>query len=151
MRAGTPAEGPRRMAPRALAALLAMALGGGAGLAETNSGRYRFEGNKWLSLDLTVADVHADVIRFEWPATLLRMKTGYKATVKVANGSARQARIGIALVLYDAEARPVGVGTTGTKLGTVDPGDAAEFSISFDHVTERLEQATQFHLVLEVR
>ncbi len=117
--------------------------------AESNSARYRFEGNKWLSLDLAVGDVRLDVIKFEWPATLLRVKTGYKATVKVTNGSAAQARIGIAVVLYDQDAKLVGAGTTGTTLGTVDPGDTAQFTVDFNHVTERLEQATQFHIALQ--
>jgi len=47
--------------------------------ADTNSARYKFEGNKWLALDLAIGDVRADTIRFEWPATLMRVKTGYKA------------------------------------------------------------------------
>src|SRR6185436_2293706 len=63
--------------------------------ADTNSARYKFEGNKWLSLDLAIGDVRAETIRFEWPATLMRVKTGYKATIKVVNGSSRQASVGI--------------------------------------------------------
>src|SRR2546425_11920712 len=69
--------------------------------ADTNSGRYRFEGNKWLALDLAVGDVRADTIRFEWPATLMRLKAGYKATVTVVTGSAAQAGVGIAVDMYD--------------------------------------------------
>jgi hypothetical protein len=117
----------------------------------TNSARYRFEGNKWLALDLAVEDVRAETIRFEWPATLLRLKTGYKALVKVVNGSSRQARIGVAVALYDADTRLVGTGAAGTTLGTIDPGDAAQFAVEFSHVTERLEEAATFHIALEVR
>ncbi len=79
------------------------------------------------------------------------MKTGYKATVKLVNGSTGQVRIGLGLVLFDRDGKLVGVGTTGTKLGTIDPGDEATFSIDFNHVTERLEQANQFQLVVETR
>jgi len=93
----------------------------------------------------------ADTIRFEWPATVLRVKTGYKATIKLANDSTRQVGTGLALVLYDANGRPLGAGTTGTTLGTIDPGDSAEFTIEFNHVTQLLERAEQFHLVLEIR
>lgn len=141
--------------PRTLAlAAAALAIAGTAlapALAEGNSARYKFEGNKWLSLDLAVGDVRLDVIKFEWPATLMRVKTGYKATVKVTNGSSAQARIGLAVVLYDADGKLVGAGTAGTTLGTIDPGDSAQFTIDFDHVTERLEQASQFQIALETR
>lgn len=137
--------------------------------ADSASARYRFEGNKWLTLDLAVGDVHAEQIKFEWPATLMRVKTGYKATVKISNGSSRQVSIGIAVALFAEEApaspdsespapgRPtgmlklVGAGTTGTKLGTISPGESAQFSIDFDHVTQRLDQSSQFGIALEVR
>src|SRR6266568_7854842 len=118
-------------------------------LADTNSGRYKFEGNKWLSLDLAVGDVRADTIRFEWPATLMRMKAGYKATVKVVNGSSGQVRIGIGVAIYDKDSKLIGAGTTGTTLGTIDPGDTSQFSVDFKDVTARLEQADQFHIALE--
>ena len=119
--------------------------------AAINSARYRFEGNRWLALDLSVGDVHAEVIKFQWPATVMSIKTGYKAVVKVVNGSARQASAGIAVAVYDEESKLVGVGTTGTTLGTIDPGDSAEFTIEFDHVTERLEKAAQFHIALQTK
>ncbi len=119
--------------------------------AATNSARYRFAGNKWLTLDLAVADVRAERIRFDWPATMMGVKTGYKSTVILVNGSTRQVRIGVAVVLYDRDSRPIGAGTTGTKLGTIDPGDSAEFTVDFNHVTARLEQSYQFSLVIETR
>jgi len=119
--------------------------------ADTNSGRYRFEGNKWLSLDLAVGDVRADTIKFEWPATLLRVKAGYKATVKVANASSAQTRVGIAVAIYDKDSKLIGAGTTGTTLGTIDPGDSSQFTVDFKDVTGRLEQADQFHIALETR
>ena len=104
-----------------------------------------------MALVLAVVDVRADAFRFEWPATLMRVKTGYKAVIKVVNESSRQARIGVAVALYDADARLVGAGTAGTTLGTIDPGDAAQFSVEFGHVTERLEEAATFHIALEAR
>jgi hypothetical protein len=119
--------------------------------AATNSARYRFEGNRALSLDLAVEDIRADTIRFEWPATVLGIKSGYKAVVKITNGSTRQASIGIAVAIYDADARLVGAGTTATKVGTLSPGDTAEFTVNFDHVTARLGAASQFHIALETR
>jgi len=119
--------------------------------AATGSARYRFEGNKWLKLDLEVAGVRADVIRFDWPSTLMGVKTGYKSSVKLVNESTRQVRIGLAVILYDEDGRPTGAGTTGTKLGTIDPGDSAQFTVDFDHVTERLEESKQFSMVLENR
>jgi hypothetical protein len=119
--------------------------------AATNSARYRFEGNRWLSLDLAVSDVRTDVIKFQWPSTVMNVKTGYKAVVKVVNGSSRQVSTGIAVALYDSEGKLIGAGTTGTKLGTIDPGDSAEFTVDFDHVIERLEQATQFQIALQTR
>ena len=146
-----PASRRARRAILAAAAAVALAVLLSPARAESNSARYRFEGNKWLSLDLAVGDVRLEVIKFEWPATMMRIKTGYKATARLVNGSSRQIKAGIAVVLYDPDGKLVGAGTTGTTLGTVDPGDAANFSIEFDHVTERLEQATQFHIALETR
>jgi len=135
------------------AALLLLAAGAALTVAgaDTNSGRYKFEGNKWLALDLAVGDVRADTIRFEWPATLMRLKAGYKATVKVVNGSSAQARVGIAVAIYDKDSKLIGAGTTGTTLGTIDPGDNSQFTIDFKDVTVRLEQADQFHIALETR
>ena len=119
--------------------------------AALNSAQYKFEGNRWLSLDLAVGDVRTDVIRFDWPSAVLGIKTGYKATVKVVNGSTRQASIGLALAVYDASGKLIGAGSSGTKIGTVDPGDSVDFEIEFNNVTERLEQAAQFQLALQTR
>ena len=119
--------------------------------ADTNSARYKFEGNKWLALDLAVGDVRAETIRFDWPATLMRMKTGYKATVKIANGSSQQVRVGIAIALIDKDLKLIGAGTAGTTLGTIDPGTTAQFTVDFKDVTARLEQADQFYIALETR
>lgn len=119
--------------------------------ADTNSARYKFEGNKWLALDLAIGDVRADTIKFEWPATLMRVKTGYKANVKVVNGSSRQASVGIAVAIYDHDSRLIGAGTAGTTLGTIDPGETTQFTVDFKDVTARIEQADQFHIALETR
>lgn len=140
---------PRWRAGRAALLLLVAMAAGSAILAAQNSARYRFEANKWLSLDLAVGDVRVDVIKFDWPATVMRIKTGYKATMKVVNGSSRQVGVGLALALYDQDAKLVGAGTAGTTIGTIDPGDSAQFTIDFNHLTERLEQSSQFHLALE--
>lgn len=151
---------PSRPVAALLLLLSAVALGGAAARAQeaggrdhglTNSARYRFEGNKWLALDLAVEDVRAEAIRFEWPATVMRVKTAYKALIKVANGSSRQARVGVAVALYDADGKLVGAGTAGTTLGTIDPGDAAQFAVEFSHVSERLEETATFHIALEAR
>jgi hypothetical protein len=128
--------------------LFASALGA---LADTNSGRYKFEGNKWLSLDLAVGDVRVETIKFEWPATMMRVKTGYKATVKITNGSSRQSRVGLAVAIYDKDSKLIGTGSTSTTLGTIDPGGNAQFTIDFKDVTARLEEADQFHIALETR
>jgi hypothetical protein len=136
---------------RAVPALLVLAATLVPAGASSNSARYKFEGNKALSLDLAVEDVRVDAIKFEWPATLMRIKTGYKATVKVVNGSSRQAGIGIAVALYDQEGKLVGAGTGGTTLGTIDPGDSAQISVDFGHVTERVEQTATFQIALETR
>src|SRR5437867_7207851 len=118
---GTTPAAPRRT-PRAALALGALLILTLPVLAGGNSARYRFEGNKRLALDLSVDDVRAEEIKFEWPATVLRFKSGYKATVKVANGSSHQAAVGVAVALYDQDSKLVGVGTTGSTIGTIDPG-----------------------------
>lgn len=149
-RVPTRLPGLRRLALlAALLGVLPLALTPAA--AGTNSARYNFEGNKWLSLDLSVGDVRTDVIRFDWPSTVLGIKTSYKAVVKVVNGSTRQVSVGIAVAIYDANSKLLGAGTSGSRVGTIDPGDTAEFTVDFDHVTERLEQATQFHIALQTR
>ena len=119
--------------------------------AALNSAQYKFEGNRWLSLDLAVGDVRTDVIRFDSPSAVLGVKTGYKATVKVVNGSARQVSAGIVVAVYDGTGKLVGAGSSGTRIGTIDPGDSVEFKIEFDNVTERLEQASQFQIALQTR
>ena len=117
----------------------------------SNSARYRWEGNQWLSLDVAVGDVRADMIKFEWPSTIMGIKTGHKASVKIVNGSAHQTSIGLAIALYDEDSRLIGVGSVGTTIGTIDPGDSAEFNVTFNHTTERLNRVSQFHILLESR
>ncbi|HUD70735.1 MAG TPA: FxLYD domain-containing protein [Dongiaceae bacterium] len=136
---------------RPLLALLFVAVLTVPAVGSTNSARYRFEGNRWLALDLAIEDVRTETIRFEWPSTVLGFKTGYKATVKVVNGSSRQVSVGVAVVLYDADSKLIGAGSTGTKVGTLSPGDSADFAVEFNHVTERLDQATQFQIALQTR
>ena len=119
--------------------------------AAQNTAQYKFEGNRWLSLDLAVGDVRTDVIRFDWPAAVLGIKTGYKARVKVVNGSARQVSAGIAVAVYDAAGKLIGAGSSGTRIGTIDPGDSVDFDIEFNNVTEKLEQAAQFQIALQTR
>ena len=137
----------RRAAAVLSVSLLLLAPAGAA----LNSAQYKFEGNRWLSLDLAVGDVRTDVIRFDWPSAVLGIKTGYKATVKVVNGSARQVSAGVVVAVYDGTGKLVGAGSSGTKIGTIDPGDSADFQIEFNNVTERLEQATQFQIALQTR
>lgn len=136
----------RLAAVLALCALLVSPAG-----AALNSAQYKFEGNRWLSLDLAVGDIRTDVIRFDWPSAVLGIKTGYKATVKVVNGSARQASVGLAVAVYDGTGKLIGAGSSGTRIGTVDPGDSVDFEIEFNNVTERLEQAAQFQIALQTR
>ncbi len=144
--------GSRRLAFAAVSILAAALLAAASpSPGATNSARYRFEANKWLSLDLAADDVRTEVIKFQWPATMLGVKTGYKATVKVVNGSSHQAGIGLAVALFDEDSKMVGAGTAGTTLGTIDPGGSAEFTIDFNHLTQRLETASQFQIALEVR
>src|SRR6185503_12007035 len=115
----------RRAAAVLSVSLLLLAPAGAA----LNSAQYKFEGNRWLSLDLAVGDVRTDVIRFDWPSAVLGIKTGYKATVKVVNGSARQVSAGVVVAVYDGTGKLVGAGSSGTKIGTIDPGDSADFQI----------------------
>ncbi|HZM71611.1 MAG TPA: FxLYD domain-containing protein [Candidatus Cryosericum sp.] len=145
--APSPAKRPR-LAAAILLSLLAAAQPLGAGV---NSARYRFEGNRWLALDLAVAEVRTDVIRFDWPSTMLGFKTRYKAVIKVANASTNQVSVGVVVAVFDGDGKLLGAGTSGTKVGTIDPGDTAEFTIDFDHVTERLEAAAQFQVALQTR
>ena len=142
---------PRKTAIRivlaaALTLISVIGLAGAAG----DSAAYRLEPNKWLALDLAVTDVQVEQIKFHWPSTMMGIKTGYKATVRVKNGSVRQIGVGLAVALYDRDARLLGAGTTATRVGTIDPGDTAEFEIKFNHTTQRLEQASQFHILLEI-
>jgi hypothetical protein len=53
--------------------------------------------------------------------------------------------------VYDSASKLVGVGSTGTKIGTIDPGDSAEFTVDFNNVTERLEQASEFQIALQIK
>jgi hypothetical protein len=148
-RAGRSGRLPRLLVA-GLALLAALTIASPAG-AEVTSARSKFEGNKWLSRDRAGDEVRTDVIRFDWPSAVLGVKSGYKAVVKVVNSSTKQVSAGLAVALYDGDGKLLGAGTTGTKIGTIDPGDSAEFTVSFDHVIERLSQTTQFQIALQTR
>jgi hypothetical protein len=130
------------------AALLALLVPSPADAAVASK-KYRLEANKPVGIDLSVLDIKAETVVFEFPSSLLRFQTASRARVTVTNRSGVKARVGVALALFDDAGDLVAAGTGGNKGGWVSPGETEEFSVFFYYVTERIPSATTFQISIE--
>lgn len=75
---------------------------------------------------------------------------GTRAQLEVMNTAKRPRNPGFAVAVFDPEGNLVGVGSGGTKVGTVKPGETETFDLNFYQVMERLPRGATFHLAVEL-
>jgi len=135
----------------ALTAALALAP---AARAELLSKSYEFKDSVTLEIGAsTESGLRIDSVRFHVPPTAGQpgQRTGGLASAEVAvsnvgNGSHR---VGLALALFDAEGRLVGVASAGTSLMPLKTGRQRTYTLVFDHVNGEVHKAKRFQISLE--
>jgi hypothetical protein len=136
----------------AAALLLSLAASSGFPVhAASVSKKFVLEQNRPMSLELSVAQVTAEQVTFEFPSSVMRLETANKARIAVTNGGSVKVRVGLALALFDEGGNLVAAGAGGNKGGQVAPGEKAEFSVFFYYVSEQIPSAKTFQITMEVR
>ena len=106
--------------------------------------------------EIDVQDGKVIVNQVEWDtgstlkATPIR-KSSAKVRVRIDNNGDRDAEVGVAVVVFDAEGNVVAAGSNGTKWGFLNKGDRTYYSIDFPYVYRRLDKASSFLVTLETR
>lgn len=72
-----------------------------------------------------------------------------RAEVRLSNTTATARRAGVAIALFDGEARLVGAANAGTSLLPLKPGRQRTFELVFDHVSRAAATARTFQLSVE--
>ena len=108
------------------------------------------------SQDIDVQDGKVVVSNVQWDmggtlkGTPLR-KSSANVKVRIDNNGDRDAEVGVAVVVFDAEGNVVAAGSNGTKWGFLNKGDRTYYAIDFPYVYRRLDQAANFMVTLETR
>ena len=136
----------RTLAGALLVALLAVTTPAAGPLSRT----FQFE--RRAPLELGLVDRHGlriDTVRFLLPDAAARTAGVARADVAISNTSTVALRVGLAVALFDAEGALVGVASGGTRFRGLKPGRQDTYSLTFDHVNERIHSAATFQITLE--
>lgn len=76
---------------------------------------------------------------------------GTRAQVEVTNTSTRTHSPSFAVAVFDDENRLLGVGTGGSKIGGVKPGETETFDMDISRVSQRMPKGTYFVLSVELK
>lgn len=120
------------------------------------SKKYKFKAGTKLELDAIISDIAINSIEFRLPGAAkgkhFAITGKFKADVEIENKSKENAKVGIAIALYDSAGNLVGVGTGGSKMFfKIKSGDKKEYTVPFYYVTENIEDASKFQITLELR
>jgi hypothetical protein len=140
----------RVFAAACLAAGLAAAAPG-----QVATGKFDWRPDKGIQ-EINVQDGKVIVNHVEWDmgstlkGTPIR-KSSAKVRVRIDNNGEKDAEVGVAVVVFDAEGNVVAAGSNGTKWGFLNKGDRTYYSIDFPYVYRRLDKAASFLVTLETR
>jgi len=134
----------------ALVALLATTGAGAALLSKS----YEFKDGVVLELGAELEEgLRLDTVRFDLPrdGRGSRRAGGVpKAEVTVSNLATVDQKVGVAIALFDAERRLVGVASGGTAVLPLRAGRQRSYSLTFQNVNAEAASATTFVISLEV-
>jgi hypothetical protein len=74
-----------------------------------------------------------------------------RADVAVSNTSSGPIKAGVAIALFDADGRLVGVASGGTQFLPVRAGRQKSYALTFDHVNGEVSKAKTFQISLETK
>lgn len=124
--------------------------------AELLSKQFQFKPATTLEIGATTADeLRLDSVQFALPPSdggrFLRTGGHVKAEVAVSNVGTSTRRVGLAIALFDAEDRLVGVASGGTGLMPLKSDRQRTFTLVFDDVNAAAARATTFQITMEIK
>jgi len=122
--------------------------------AEMLSKTYEFKSGVTLEVGATTDDgLRIDSVRIELPAAsegrLLRTGGLLRAQVAISNTSIRSRKVGLAMALFDAGGRLLGVASGGTKLWPIKSDRQRTYDLIFEHVNDEASAARTFQISVE--
>jgi hypothetical protein len=140
---------------RALLAALLLAIAAPWAAAAPMSKRFELKTGVVLEVGAATPEgARLDTVRFLVPVPIegrhRRSGGEVKAEVAVSNTAAEPIQVGIAIAMFDAEQRLVGVASGGTGLIPIPPGRQKSFDLVFEDVNNDAPSATSFQISVEV-
>jgi hypothetical protein len=119
-----------------------------------HSQRFKYHWDRLIPLNMEVDGLKINSVFFnrrEIRSGLLKgADFGVRAQLEVTNTSKKPRIPGFAVAVFDADNNLLGVGSGGTKVGTVKAGGTETFDLNFRYVSERLPRGDYFVLSLEL-
>ena len=112
---------------------------------------YKFKPDVVLDIGASQGGLRLDSVRFVLPSdkTLFRFGSGVRAEVNVSNLSSEPMKVGVAIALFDAEGRLLGVASGGSALLAIKSERQSTYTLSFKDVNDSAARATSFQISLE--
>jgi hypothetical protein len=112
---------------------------------------YEFKPGTTLEIGASTDDgLRVDLVRFVMPSsTAVRTASEAGVEVAISNTSEKSQRVGVAVALFDAQGRMVGVASGGTKFMPIKPGRQKSYKLVFDSVYVESPRATTFQISVE--
>ncbi|MBI4160897.1 MAG: hypothetical protein HY509_00440, partial [Acidobacteria bacterium] len=107
--------------------------------AELASRRYKFSPNQNLTVEIRAGGIAVRSVLFEFPGAVLGIRSAHRARVRVVNESDGKVKMGLAIALFDADDRLIGVASGGTRGVSLKPGAETDYSLPFHEVRGSLE------------
>ena len=122
--------------------------------ADLISKSYEFRGDVTLELAAsTESGLRLDNIRFRVPPVVddkvSRTAGLANATLTISNIGEKSRKVGVALALFDAQDRLLGVAATGSSMMSLRGGRQKTYTLVFDFVNSEIHRATRFQISLE--
>jgi len=139
--------------PITVLVLLGATVAGAAGT-PLMSKTYKFKAGVALEIGAAMEDgVRLDTVRFRLPdeggGLPFRLGAGVRAEVAVSNLGSSPCKVGVAIALFDAEGRLVGVASGGSALMAIKPERTSTYNLSFKDVNNRVAEAVSFQISVE--
>lgn len=148
LQAGSPQAEPARAMPEAQAKADALRP------LSFFSKRYKYFWDKTIQLGDEVDGLKLNTIFFnrrEGRGLFKGTDFGVRAQVEVTNASKESRVPGFCVAVFDSQDQLLGVGSGGTKFGSVKAGETETFDLNFTQVLERLPKGSYFVLAVELR
>jgi len=112
---------------------------------------YEFKPGVMLEIGASTDDgLRVDSVRFVMPSsTAVRTASEAGVEVAISNTAQESQRVGVAVALFDAQGRMVGVASGGTKFMPIKPGRQKSYKLIFDSVYVESPRATTFQISVE--